>query len=100
MTYRSYDGIVLPYDNCFVDVAFAIRVTHHITCEERGRFFKELHRVVRVGGTRRDLRTQPHNPLTRVAVTRCEFDVGVELLRRKAVERLLTEAGLLPIESR
>lgn len=100
VTYRSYDGNSLPYDDCFVDVAFAICVTHHIPCEERARFFKELHRVVRLDGLVAIFEHNPYNPLTRVAVSRCDFDVGVELLRRRAVERLLTEARLVPIESR
>ena len=42
----------------------------------------------------------PLNPLTRVAVSRCEFDEGVELLSRGETKSLLRRAGLEPIESR
>jgi len=100
VAYRSYDGDSLPYDDHFVDIAFAIYVTHHITYNERNHFATKLHRVVRVGGLVAIFEHNPFNPLTRVAVSRCDFDFGVELLSRKAVERLLRDAGLVPIESR
>jgi SAM-dependent methyltransferase len=98
--YRTYDGDVLPYTDRSVDVAFAICVTHHVEPSGRPRFFAELNRVVRPGGLVAVFEHNPFNPLTRVAVSRCEFDDGVELLTRKSVARLLTEAGLVPIEAR
>ena len=42
----------------------------------------------------------PINPLTRLAVSRCEFDEGVELLGRSETEAMLRAAGLVPAESR
>ena len=42
----------------------------------------------------------PFNPLTRLAVSRCEFDEGVELLGRAETEAMLRAAGLAPAESR
>ena len=40
----------------------------------------------------------PVNPLTRLAVSRCEFDEGVELLSRRSTTRLLSESGLVDLE--
>jgi hypothetical protein len=42
----------------------------------------------------------PWNPLTRVAVSRCEFDEDARLLTRRRTQRLLRESGLEIVESR
>ena len=54
----------------------------------------ELRRVVRPGGIVALFEHNPLNPLTRVAVSRCEFDEGVTLAGRTATARLMTRAGL------
>jgi len=57
-------------------------------------------RVTRSGGLIAIYEHNPFNPLTRVAVSRCEFDVGVELLRPGHTRRLLDAAEAPSIESR
>ena len=42
----------------------------------------------------------PLNPATRVAVSRCEFDDGVQLLTQGTTKRLLDAAGLDVVEAR
>jgi hypothetical protein len=69
-------------------------VLHHVPPEERARFAAESHRVVRTGGIVAVFEHNPLNPLTRVAVSRCQFDDGVKLLGRGQVARLLTAAQL------
>jgi SAM-dependent methyltransferase len=98
--YQTYDGEALPYDDGSMDVAFAICVVHHVDPAQRCEFAAELRRVVRKTGLVFVFEHNPYNPLTRLAVDRCPFDCGVELLTRRSTARLLTQAGLEPVEAR
>ena len=60
----------------------------------------ELRRVVRPDGLVVIIEQNPLNPLTRLAVSRCEFDKGVVLLTNRSLTRLLTDAGLEAVERR
>lgn len=93
-TYQAYDGTRLPFDDDSFDLAFAICVLHHVEPVDRAAFVAEAARVVRPGGLVAVFEHNPWNPLTRVAVDRCEFDEGVTLLPRREVARLLADAGL------
>lgn len=98
--YKHYDGEILPYEADSFDLAFAICVLHHVDPPARRSVVHELARVVRPGGLVAIYEHNPLNPLTRVAVSRCEFDEGVELLRLTETKRLLADAGLAPVEAR
>ncbi|MEJ7583614.1 MAG: class I SAM-dependent methyltransferase [Acidimicrobiales bacterium] len=98
--YLPYDGSTLPFLDGELDVAFAICVVHHVPPGHRHRFAVELGRVVRPGGLVVLFEHNPYNPLTRVAVSRCEFDEGVTLLSRRTASDLLTGAGLDVVERR
>jgi len=98
--YRHYDGGAIPYPDASFDLAFASCVLHHIEPAERAAAARELARVLRPGGVVAIYEHNPLNPLTRLAVSRCEFDQGVELLPRSETARLLRGAGLTPVESR
>ncbi len=98
--YRRYDGATIPYPDDSFDLAFASCVFHHIEPGGRAAAAAELARVLRPGGTVAIYEHNPVNPLTRLAVSRCEFDEGVELLPRAGTSRLLRRAGLQPVESR
>ena len=98
--YQQYDGRTIPYADDRFDLGFAACVFHHIEPDERPGAAAELARVVRPGGLVVIYEHNPLNPLTRVAVSRCEFDEGVELLSRGETKSLLQRAGLEPIESR
>ncbi len=98
--YDMYDGETLPYDDGTFDVTFAICVLHHVEPADRQRFVGELGRVTREGGVVLLFEHNPYNPLTRMAVHRCEFDRGVVLLRATAARRLLVTAGLHVQEQR
>jgi hypothetical protein len=63
-------------------------------------FAAEMKRVVRPGGLVAVFEHNPLNPLTRVSVSRCPFDEDVTLLRAGTTARLMTEAGLQPVERR
>jgi SAM-dependent methyltransferase len=92
--YTAFDGSTFPLADASVDLAFAICVLHHVPPEGRANFAAELRRVVRPGGIAVIFEHNPLNPLTRVAVSRCELDEGVVLARRGTTTRLLEDAGL------
>jgi SAM-dependent methyltransferase len=99
-TYTAYDGTTLPYDDGAFDFAFAICVVHHVPPEHWQRFVGEMARVVRDGGVVAIGEHNPFNPLTRLAVHRCEFDEDAVLLNRKTAEKIQRDVGLQPLESR
>jgi hypothetical protein len=55
---------------------------------------------VRPGGVGGLAEHNPFNPLTRLAVHRCEFDEDAVLLTRRTADRLLRDAGLTPLAAR
>jgi SAM-dependent methyltransferase len=95
VAYRTIDGASFGHPDATFDLTFAICVVHHVDPgAARDVFFSELGRVTRPGGLVAVFEHNPLNPLTRVAVSRCDFDEGVELLRRKVVCRSLERVGL------
>lgn len=100
VTYMLYDGDRLPFDDRRFDLVFAICVVHHVPPTHWRRFVAELSRVLRPGGLLALIEHNPLNPLTRLAVARCEFDDDAVLLRRHETEQLQRDAGLQPSASR
>jgi SAM-dependent methyltransferase len=100
VAYRHDDGTDLGVEPGSIDVAFAVCVVHHVPKPERPAFARQLARAVRPGGLVAIFEHNPLNPLTRVAVSRCEFDEGVDLLRAGEVSRHLSGAGLEVLERR
>jgi len=94
VSYRSYDGEHLPYEDKTFDLVFAICVLHHVPPPRWESFIAELARVTRPGGVLAVIEHNPLNPLTRLAVSRCEFDDDAVLLGRRRTERLLRAARL------
>jgi SAM-dependent methyltransferase len=98
--YTSYDGNVLPYDSGAFDVTMTTCVMHHVPPAQWLSFLHEMRRVTRPGGILCVIEHNPFNPLTRLAVSRCEFDRDAVLLRAGRTERLMAVAGLSDVESR
>jgi SAM-dependent methyltransferase len=98
--YTTYEGESLPYEDGRFDLAFAICVVHHVPPAQRHGFAAELRRVVRPGGLVVVFEHNPLNPLTRLAVARCEFDGDAVLLTAGSARTLLRGAGLRPLEHR
>ncbi len=88
-----YDGTRIPFDDDTFDATFAINVLHHVEPGDRERFTREMMRVTRVGGMVIVFEHNPFNPLTRMAVARCDFDDGGVLIGARGVSRLLESAG-------
>jgi SAM-dependent methyltransferase len=98
--YQSYDGKTLPFPDASVDLVFAINVVHHVAPTDRLAFAEELRRIVRPAGLGVVFEQNPLNPLTRFAVSRCEFDEGVVLLGQRSLTSLLVGAGFEAVERR
>ena len=92
-SYRKFDGERLPFKDAAFDVAFASCVLHHVEPASRARFMREIYRVLRPGGLSVIFEHNPINPLTRLAVYRCEFDRDAVLLRRREALGLIGDAG-------
>ncbi len=98
--YRAFDGRSFPFDDSGFDLVTAICVLHHVAPAEWTHFMGEMRRVVRPGGLVCVIEHNPLNPLTRLAVARCEFDRDAVLLGAGTARKLMAGAGLREIDSR
>jgi 2-polyprenyl-3-methyl-5-hydroxy-6-metoxy-1,4-benzoquinol methylase len=98
--YHHYEGTALPVTDGSFDLCFAISVLHHVDPPDRPGFVREVRRVTRPGGLVVVFEHNSLNPLTRLAVSRCDFDEGVVLLARRTTESLLVRSSLRVVEGR
>ena len=98
--YRAFDGKTFPFDHAGFDLVTAICVLHHVAPAEWTHFMSEMRRVVRPGGLICVIEHNPLNPLTRLAVARCEFDRDAVLLGAGTTRKLMAGAGLREIDAR
>ena len=93
VNYRLYDGNSLPFPDNFFDLVFAVNVMHHVPPASWDNFVKEMKRVIKKDGLAVVFEHNPYNPLTRLAVNRCEFDRDAVLLKGKKMKELFISAG-------
>ena len=98
--YREFDGRTFPFEDSSFDLVTAICVMHHIVPAEWTHFIGEMRRVVRPGGLVCVIEHNPYNPLTRLAVARCEFDRDAVLLSAGKTRKLMAAGGLREIGMR
>ena len=98
--FLEYDGSALPFGDGEFDIAFAVCVVHHVPPADWERFLAEMFRVVKPGGIVALFEHNPLNPLTRLVVSRCEFDRDAVLLTASTAKRLLRGIGLRVLERR
>jgi ubiquinone/menaquinone biosynthesis C-methylase UbiE len=98
--YSDFDGQNFPFENATFDLVTAICVLHHVPPAQWEHFTNEMRRIVRPGGLVCIIEHNPLNPLTRLAVSRCEFDQDAVLLRAGTARELLSKAGVEDIETR
>ena len=98
--YREFDGRTFPFDDASFDLVTAICVMHHVVPAEWAHFIAEMRRVARPGGLVCVIEHNPYNPLTRLAVARCEFDRDAVLLGAGTTRKLMTAGGLREIGAR
>jgi SAM-dependent methyltransferase len=91
--YEIYDGLILPFEDDAFDMIFTINVMHHIKPLKWHNFIKEAGRVIKRGGVFAVFEHNPLNPLTRLAVSRCEFDRDAVLIRKARMKKMFREGG-------
>ena len=89
-----YDGKRLPFADNEFDLTFAVCVFHHVPIEQRCALAKEMARVTSPNGLVVIIEHNPLNPLTRLIVSRCEFDRDAVLLGSRESRDLLCGVGL------
>jgi ubiquinone/menaquinone biosynthesis C-methylase UbiE len=94
VSYDTYDGARLPYDDDVFDIAFTICVLHHVPLANRVSFLGEIARVLRPGGLCVVYEHSTMHPLTRKAVADCPFDRDAVLVSRGTMRMLFRDAGL------
>ena len=100
VAYREGDATALPVEDAAFDVVFSIGLLHHLEPANRDAALREMKRVTRPRGLVVHFEHNPLNPLTRLAVVRCEFDEGVILLGPRELRRRARAVGLEPAETR
>ncbi len=94
VNYQMYDGTKLPFEENTFDICFAINVMHHVPPGMWENFASEMQRVLKPCGIAAVFEHNPLNPLTRLAVKRCEFDRDAVLLNHGKIKSLFKGAGL------
>jgi ubiquinone/menaquinone biosynthesis C-methylase UbiE len=92
--YTAYDGSRLPFNDDYFDMAFAINVMHHVEPSSWNNFIDEMKRVLKKGGIMAIFEHNPINPLTRLAVSKCEFDKDAVLLSSGKLKNLFHSSGI------
>jgi SAM-dependent methyltransferase len=98
--YVCGDGTRMPFADATFDVAFAICVFHHVPDPLHLPLLREMRRVTRPGGLVAIFEHNPWNPLTRLAVARCELDADARLLTMGRVRTLMAAARLRVVDRR
>jgi SAM-dependent methyltransferase len=98
--YDVYEGSKLPYADASFDACVTVCVMHHVPPDQWLSFMKEMSRVAKPGGMVTIFEHNPYNPVTRVVVSRCEFDDDAVLLRPGKIARLGSDAGLSLVANR
>ncbi len=100
VTTLAYDGLSVPLPDASIDCVFIACVFHHIPAEHHVRLLRELRRVLRPDGMLVLFEHNPLNPLTRLAVARCEFDRDAVLIGAGEMHRRLKAGGFARTERR
>ena len=98
--YQAFDGRTFPHASASFDLVTAICVLHHVAPAEWPGFMGEMRSVVRPDGLVCVIEHNPLNPLTRLAVMRCEFDRDAHLLGAGKTQNLMAASGLRDIGAR
>ena len=94
---RPIAATSIPFESSTFDLVTAVCVYHHVLLEERGELTSEIRRVLKRGGTFVMIEHNPHNPVTRLVVSRVPLDKDARLLSARTARYLTAAAGLKPI---
>jgi SAM-dependent methyltransferase len=95
LDYVHFQGNRLPFADASFEVAFAICVVHHVPPAQWPAFFSEMLRVLVPCGLLAICEHNPINPLTRLVVSKVEFDRDAVLLDAGRCCALAKGAGAL-----
>lgn len=98
--YREQAGNALPFAQDSFDATLAVCVFHHVPPAERDDLLADMARVTRPGGLVALIEHNPLNPLTRLAVARCDLDHDAILMGAREGRARLTRVGLRNAQSR
>lgn len=93
VNYSQYNGLKLPFNDNEFDITLAINVMHHVNPADWKNFASEMYRVVKKGGLAVLFEHNPYNPLTKLAVSKCEFDKGAVLLKKGTLKKIFLTVG-------
>ncbi len=83
-------GQNIPFSDETFDIVVVCCVLHHVPLEIRSIVVSECRRVLKRGGRIIVFEHNPWNPLTRLAVSRCEFDRDAVLLTAENCRKILS----------
>ncbi len=86
--YEVYNGTTLPYKTESFDVIVAMCVFHHIPKNKQKETLLKLKSLLKKDGIFIVFEHNPYNPLTQLAVFRCEFDKDAVLISSKNMMNL------------
>jgi SAM-dependent methyltransferase len=90
------DPCCIPFDNHEFDLVSVVCVYHHVSVANRVALTREVARVLKPGGTLAIIEHNPHNPVTKLIVSRTPVDRNARLLSAKETKALQVDAGLTP----
>ena len=93
ITFLSYDGNEIPFEDNSFDFVFCSNVLHHIDVEKRDAFLSTAMKKVKFRGYLGIIEHNPYNPLTRKSVSNCSFDDGCILEKRNTLEKRFEQLG-------
>lgn len=93
-------GLPLPFADDEFDLILAACVFHHIDPTEHGAIITELSRILAPGGSFFLFEHNPFNPLTRKAVSECEFDKDAILVSSRQAKRSIRGASFQTVKTR
>jgi len=94
---RQTAATSIPFESSTFDLVTAVCVYHHVLLEERGELTSEIRRVLKHGGTFVMIEHNPHNPVTKLVVSRVPLDKDARLLSARTARYLTAAAGLEPV---
>lgn len=92
VSYKTYEGGRLPYDDNSFDCTYAIGVLHHMPKSEWQNIVIEMKRIIRPGGQVLIIEHNPLNPATLWVVKTCDLDKNAILLAPWTLRRLFKKA--------
>jgi SAM-dependent methyltransferase len=93
-SYLAFSGGEIPLPSASFDVTLAICVLHHVPPPEWRDFVGEMGRLTRPGGLVVVMEHNRWNPLTRLAVARCDFDYDAHLVPARQLRKLMRQVGM------